>query len=111
MPERHYKPRSRYALQLMMADAANANMLVKLRCSLCRRTTYFLAADILALYGNQPFFEFRLPCSRDKTDEFVTVDYRNPESGDYGNLKVRRPWQRVTIQKWKTVRLGDEVPG
>jgi hypothetical protein len=110
MPDQSRKPKSRHAPQLMLADAARAGMLVKLWCSLCRRTTYYLAADLLAVYGDQPFFDFRLPCSRDKTCEFVHIDYRWPQPGDVGHLPIRRPGRVVARRKWHTVRLGEPAP-
>jgi len=107
MPEIHRKPKSRHELRLK--EAARYGLLIKVWCSLCRRTVYYLAADLLAVYGDQPVFDFRMECSRDKTAEFVHTTYRWPETGDYGNLPVRRPGRVVTTQLWHTVKLGDEI--
>jgi hypothetical protein len=109
MPETHRKPKSRH--EMTLSEAANHGLLVRLRCTLCRRTTYYLAADLLAVYGDQPLFDFRLKCSRDRTAEFVHANYRWPEPGDWGHLPIRRPGRIVTTQMWHTVRLGDEVTG
>jgi hypothetical protein len=95
----------------MLADAAAHWMLVKLKCTLRRRVTYCLPADLIAVYGNQPLFDFRLECSRDGADEFVHADIRTTVPGDVGHLPIRRPGPPVTTRKWHTVKLGDEVVG
>ena len=92
---------------MMLREAADHGLLVKLRCSLCRRPTYYLAADLIDVYGDQPLFDFRLACSRDGTDAYVNATYRWPEAGDYGHLEIRRPGAVITTQTWRTVKLGD----
>jgi len=94
----------------MLAEAAAHGMIVKVWCSLCRRTSYYLATDLLAVYGDQPLFDFRLECSRDKTDAHVHATYRWPETGDYGHLPIRRPGRVIVTQTWHTVKLGDPAP-
>ena len=79
---------------MMLREAAEHGLLVKLRCS-------------IDVYGDQPLFDFRLACSRDGTDAYVNATYRWPEAGDYGHLEIRRPGAVITTQTWRTVKLGD----
>jgi hypothetical protein len=77
------------------------------RC--CRRTTYYVARDLLAVFGNRSVFDFRLECSRCESAVSVHADIYSPSDGDWGNLAVRRPGPVKWTQTWRTVKLGDEV--
>lgn len=78
------------------------------RCNLCRRTTHFLATDLVRLL-NPDRDALRPPysCSKCRKVESIQVTLRWPEPGDYGSLQVRRPGAVRVTQTWKTVKLGD----
>jgi hypothetical protein len=111
MPEQHYKPGSRYAPNVFrLRDAAADNYLLAMRCTLCRRTVYYLASDLATIIDpSTPVYEVLFPCSRDGTAEFVSIRPRALMPGDYGNLDVRRPGPVRHVQTWRTVKLGDEI--
>lgn len=89
-------------------DAARTGVLLRVRCNLCQRTAYYLATDLAELFDpNRPAWQPPFPCSKCKTDEYVTVKVHSPAAGDYGNLLVRRPGKLLRTQTWRTVKLGD----
>jgi hypothetical protein len=91
-----------------LADAAKQGQLVVLRCNHCRRTTYFLASDLVVFVGpDHPAHVPPMACSRCRKTDYVNVDLLSPRPGDYGRLDVRRLVDVVTVHKWKTVKLGE----
>jgi hypothetical protein len=94
---------------MLLSDLAKINYLIRVRCSIHMSTTYFLAADLIDVYGDQPVYEMIMPCARCGSAEFVTIKDHSPSGGDYGHLKVRRPGPVRTTQTWQTVVLGDEA--
>ena len=104
------RKRHPYNRPYSLGQAADDGLLLVVRCVNCRRTLHFLAADLLQFYErDRPAEQPPFSCSRCKTDQFVRVSPRLPDPGDYGSLLIRRPAEVVQIQKWKTVRLGDEA--
>ena len=94
----------RYSLR----QAADDGQLVIVRCGLCRRTTHFLATDLVTMFDpNRSAYEPAFGCSNCKRDDYISVKLRMPATGDYGDLLVRRPGPVKRIQTWVTVRLGD----
>ena len=107
LPERIDKP-APFHKRLRLSDAAGLGMLVIQRCNLCRRTTYFLASDLVEVFGpDREAKTVHFACSRCQSADWIDVRLRSPDPGDYGHLQVRRPGQIVTTQLWRTVRLGD----
>jgi len=93
-----------------LGNAAELGQLLAVRCNLCRRTVHFLASDLLEFFDDEtPALRVAFPCSRCATQQFMRVNLRLPDPGDWGNLLVRRPAEVVRIQKWRTVRLGDNA--
>jgi len=91
-----------------LKDAARDGLLLEIRCHGCRRTHYFLASDMAALYGgDQPAWMPPMECSRCGTREMMRVNFRSPRDGDYGNLDIRRPGPVKHIQTWRSIKLGD----
>jgi hypothetical protein len=91
-----------------VSDAAMDGQLLVQKCNLCRRTTHFLASDLIDIIDPKhpvhiPFFQ----CSRCATSEYINTSVHHPSPGDYGRLDVRRHGPRVQVQKWRTVKLGD----
>lgn len=79
------------------------------RCNGCRKTTYFLSADLAKLFSEDRGDREPLPFPRSRchTDEMLQVSLRSIADGDYEHLEVRRPGPAKHIQTWRTVRLGD----
>lgn len=112
MPESHFKPHPHpYRPHYRLKDAAADGMVLHVRCMLCRRSGYYLAADLVKLFDPDLPILWRapFPCSRCGTAEHIRVVTRLPAAGDYGHLPVRRPAQVLHIQTWRTVKLGDNV--
>jgi hypothetical protein len=110
MPEAYIKDRPHPGKPLYtLADAARDDYLIVMKCNGCRRTVYFLAADLLAFRDPKtPARDVRpFPCSRCGTDDMVHCFLRSISMGDVGNLDVRRPGSVKRIQTWRTVKLGD----
>jgi predicted RNA-binding Zn-ribbon protein involved in translation (DUF1610 family) len=108
MPEVHKKPKWKLRPDFGLQRAAELGNLLVLRCRRCRRTSYFLPADLVEVYGDMEVDDFRLPCSKCGTSEMVRVEeLRTPKPGDYGSLDIRRPGPVKHIQTWRTVKLGD----
>lgn len=106
MPESHRPtyPGKIYRLEHAAADG----MLVVVRCSLCRRLTRFLAADLVTLLNpRRDALDPPYPCSHCMKPEYLSVRLHLPAPGDYGHLTIRRPAEIVRVQKWKSVKLGD----
>ncbi len=109
MPESYLPIRAHPAKPFRtIKDAADDGQLLVLKCNLCRRTTYFLAIDLLTIIDpKHPVHIPPFPCGRCKTREYVNVKIHHPNPGDYGQLPVRRPGKIVRIQKWRNVKLGE----
>lgn len=106
----HWESRHPNKKPWSLGNAAELGQLLVVRCNLCRRTVYFLASDLLEFFDDmRPAHRPPFACSKCRTMEFMHVKVRSPEPGDWGNLPVRRPAEVVRIQKWRTVKLGDEV--
>jgi len=106
VPEGYNKPKWRVRPVMGLARAAELGRLIKLRCRQCKRTAYFLPADLVDVYGDMEVDHFRLPCSACRTDRMVIADLHTPQPGDWGKLDVRRP-RRVETLKWYVTKLGD----
>lgn len=99
-----------YRKPYSLGQAADDGQLLVVRCNGCRRTLHYLASDLVEFFGReQPAHKPPFSCTRCGNDHLMHVSLRSPEAGDYGHLLVRRPAEIVEIQKWRTVRLGDEA--
>ena len=84
--------------RLTVADIALDGRLFVVRCNLCRRTTYFLASDLVLYYGEKYLVrDLFNRCSKCGESEFMHVGYRFPDLDDDGALTIRRPRQ---IWRW-----------
>lgn len=99
IPERPY-PGKEPKPWLLSESAALGQVLVY-KCRLCRRLRRYLAADLLALYGDRPAYDPAFGCGTCRDRNYTRVDAVTPNLGDYGHLEVRRPGER------RTVKLGD----
>lgn len=91
-----------------LKDEVRDGYLMKLQCGLCRRTVYFLPADLIQMvgadhYSHKPPFT----CRTCQTSEYLRITVHKPQPGDYGRLPVRRIIKIVRRAKWVNVRLGD----
>lgn len=92
-----------------VGQAADDGLLLVVRCNGCHRTLHFIAADLVPFVGrNWPADDPPFDCARCGNSNLMRVTLRSPEGGDYGHLWVRRPAEIVEIQKWRTVKLGDD---
>jgi len=110
MPQPYWREHLRFGNRYPLREAAANGQLVIVRCTCCRRTVHFVAADLAAILG--PDRDARFPpfdCSTCRTAEYMTVTLRLPNPGDYGSLLVRRPGPVRRTQLWHDVRLGDEA--
>ncbi|MET3925529.1 hypothetical protein [Devosia sp. 2618] len=95
-------PSRRTMESLKLADMALDNRLYVVRCNLCRRTSHFLARDLVRVYGaERPAMGVFTKCSRCGKSQYLQVSTRLPDLDDDGALVIRRP-----TAEWKWV---DEV--
>lgn len=98
-------PSRRVVESLTIGDLAVDGRLVVVRCNYCRRTTYFLAKDLVTYFGGQKLISSLFPrCSTCGKSEFMHVGHRFPDLDDDGALTVRRPkqvWQWTDEIYWQ----------
>jgi len=91
-------------------EFAGQDYVLRVYCAGCRKTVRYLVDDLIKLKGRDwdvicpPY-----PCSRCKTREWMGVWPEQVTKADVGMMDIRRPSKVITIQKWKTVKLGDPV--
>jgi hypothetical protein len=82
---------------LTLQDLAIDGRLLVVRCNLCRRTTYFLASDLVTYYGPKKLLSSLFQrCSTCGKSDYMHVGHRFPDLDDDGALTIRRPkhvWQ------------------
>lgn len=108
MPESNPPARRYPGKYHRLRDAAEIGQLIVVRCSLCRRSATYLAADLVTMMD--PFRDAQEPpftCSKCGRRDYLRVTLRLPEAGDWGSLPVRRPGPVRVTQTWRTVKLGD----
>ncbi len=92
-------PSRRVVESLTLDDLAVDGRLVVVRCNLCRRTTYFLASDLVRYYGGSTLFASLFSrCSKCGKSEYMSVSHRFPDLDDDGALTIRRPRQ---VWQWR----------
>lgn len=88
--------------KITLGDLAADNRLIVVRCNHCRRTSHFLASDLVTVYGaTAKMHGVFHSCSRCNRSDFLYVGTRLPDAADEGVLKVRRPkwaWREVPYQ-------------
>ena len=100
-------PSSNHFRRYKLRDAAKDGRLVVYRCINCRRTSYFLASDLVSVFGGD--FDAHTPpfeCSKCGRME-ISVGFRIPTAGDVGHLVIRRPGPVRQIQTWYNAKFGD----
>lgn len=110
MPQPYFKsgrfPRER---GLTLAAAAADHLLLGYYCVDCRRLTWFLASDLVQIFNPRLGWYYPLfSCGKCGSIDSISVRQRLPESGDYGNLPVRRPAGIRYTQLWANVTLGED---
>ena len=105
IPERPYPGKEPKPWSL--SESAALGQVLVYKCRLCQRLRRYLAADLLALYGDRPAYEPAFACGKCERSDCIRIDAVTLRPGDYGHLEVRRPSRRVVTQMWRTVRLGD----
>jgi hypothetical protein len=106
MPAREPKPG-----QFRLKDFADQDRIMMVRCGGCRKTVRYLIDDLVAVLGGD--WDANVPpfaCGTCKSRHWMGVKLGFVTKTDVGIMEVRRPWKVITIQKWKTVKLGDELP-
>lgn len=94
---------------LTLNDMAIDNRIYVVRCNLCRRTSHFLARDLVKVYGagHSAHGVFSV-CSKCGKSDYLHVSTRLPGAEDEGLLMVRRP-KLVRIEwKWSDSVYVDE---
>lgn len=98
-------PSRRVVESLTIDDLAKDGRLLVVRCNLCRRTTYFLATDLVVYYGGQKLLTSLFQrCSTCGKSEHMHVGHRLPNLDDDGALTIRRPkhvWQWTDEVYWE----------
>lgn len=85
-------PSRRQLARLSIADMAVDDRIYVVRCNLCRKTDYYLATDLEALYGGEaPAFCLFVRCRRCRKAEWLHVTTVLPLVLDTSKLTVRRP--------------------
>jgi hypothetical protein len=92
-------PSRRVVESLTIADLAADGRLLVVRCNFCRRTTYFLASDLVAYFGGQTLLSGLFQrCSTCGKPDFMHRGHRFPDLDDDGTLTIRRPKQ---VWQWR----------
>jgi hypothetical protein len=107
MPEGYNKRKWRLRPVFGLKAAADRGYLLKVNCRGCRRTRYFLPADLAEQYDDHEVDDITFTCPKCGTNRRVVVTLYTPQLGDWGSLEVRRPLP-VSMVKWRTVKLGDD---
>jgi len=108
MPETYWREHDYPGKTYTLGHAAAEGRLLKVRCNECRRTVYYVAADLAQIYDpTRPAWIPQFPCSKCRSFDCVEIRPHTPSDGDYGNLSVRRPGPVRHIQTWRTEKLGD----
>lgn len=111
MPEQYHKRKWRHRPAFGLEAAGEFGNLLKVKCRTCRRTRYFIPADLVELYGDHEVDDITFTCTPCGTNRMVVVSLHSPAPGDWGSIDVWRPLPPVEVIKWRRVKLGDEVPG
>ena len=88
-----------------LQNALECNLLVKVRCQLCKSVHRYFPADLLQLCGDisldqiGPWFR----CEKCETREYMRADWQDVRGPDVGKVKVRRLVQirMVRIPEWQ----------
>jgi hypothetical protein len=106
MPER-YTPVGRGRHQkYSLGQAAEAGLLIIVKCTVCRRCVHYLAADLLKILPpNVAILEPFCRCKKCGTGEFMRIETRFPHPGDIGQIVVRRPVRKRVVWDWRDVPL------
>lgn len=98
-------PSRRTLESITLEGLAVDNRLVVVRCNYCRRTTHFLARDLVQVYGKDkhPNTVFDR-CSKCGHSRYLHVGTRLPNSEDEKSLKVRRPTLVRVQWSWRDER-------
>lgn len=77
--------------ELKLIEAVQMNLLFKVRCSTCRKTTYFVAADLVTVRNLvMPISTLPFVCRECRSAEWVNFDTYMPRPEDIGRLRVQR---------------------
>ncbi|UFM64820.1 hypothetical protein LOS78_14185 [Paracoccus sp. MA] len=98
-----YEPGKYYA----MADAAQHDMVVTIKCRSCRKTVHYWASDLVKVVGpDHPVARPPWRCSKCGEIEFLQVsrEMRTAHKPMTG-LVVRRPVKQVMRWLWKNERI------
>lgn len=90
-----------------LRHAADEGRLIIYRCAYCRRSTAFLASDVVSLWD--PEMSVLIApggCGSCKKIGYMSVEVRSPGSDDVGHLLLRRPNGVRTVQLWKDEWYG-----
>ena len=109
----HLKNLAVYANRYRLAEAAQENLIVSLRCTNCRRpAVLFLATDLVKVIDpdRDCFIPPPFPCSRCKRADRIEVKLCTQEDAAVGKLVVRRLAGIKRVPVWRNEFLGDH-PG
>lgn len=85
-----------------LRHAAEEGRLIIFRCAYCRRSTAFLAKDVVTIWDPEMSVLIAPSgCGHCDKNGYMSVDVRSPGSDDVGHLRVRRPAGTRTIQLWR----------
>jgi hypothetical protein len=97
-PSKYKKP------EFTLSTADQHNMLVKLKCGLCRQVHLYYSRDVITLIGDVPLWDIAraFRCEKCKTGEYLRADWHHLYSPDIGKTTVRRlvRIKRVDIPIW-----------
>jgi hypothetical protein len=99
---------SRRTIDAMTLDgAAIDGRLLVVRCSLCRTSDTYMAADLIDVFGGSahPYRVFSR-CRHCGKPEWVRYYLRLPNHDDVGHLRVRRPAGVLKTQLWEDQWFG-----
>lgn len=96
----------RNASKLTLGLASEIGHLIIVKCSLCHREAYFMAGDLVQIFGHsRSVFGLPFSCTKCRDREFLTIRVRVPDAREFGRLLLRRPVGEQRIQLWREERL------
>ena len=100
-------PSRNQKLAYRLRQAAEEGRLIICRCAYCRRSTAFLARDVLTIWN--PETSVLIPpgsCGACHKAGYMSVTVRMPGQQDIGHLLVRRPAGVRHVQLWRDEWYG-----
>lgn len=105
-------PSTGFAHQPFLYAIANAGMLVRCYCGACRRARYYLATDLIEIFGGRAVVgELWRRCPKCGSTFRWSETERYPNSDDVGHTIIRRPTGYRSVLQWEDEFYGPPAYG